>query len=73
MGVTNWNIYNTAAPAANSLETKILLNSVISGRKDGARFMTIDIKDFFLQSILNGKRIYENSFKLLFGVIYSIV
>ena len=40
-------IYDTAAPAANLLETKILLNSVISDSHKGAKFMTIDIKDFF--------------------------
>jgi len=46
-------IYDTAAPAANLLEPKLLLNSVISDCKEGARFMTIDILNFFLQSILN--------------------
>ena len=34
----------TAAPAANLIETKIMLNSVISTK--GAKFLTIDIKDF---------------------------
>ena len=39
---------DAGAPAATMLETKILLNSVISGAKDGARFMSVDLKDFFL-------------------------
>ena len=39
---------DAGAPAATMLETKILINSVISGAKDGARFMSVDLKDFFL-------------------------
>ena len=38
---------NTASPAATLLETKLLLNSTISQSAKGARFMTLDIKDFF--------------------------
>ena len=30
------------------METKILINSTISDAKDGARFMSADIKDYFL-------------------------
>ena len=30
------------------METKILVNSTISDPKDGARFMSADIKDYFL-------------------------
>ena len=43
---------DAASPAATLLETKLLLNSVISDVKEGARFMTIDIKDFFLQTCM---------------------
>ena len=43
---------DSASPAASLLETKLLLNSTISDAKYGARFMTLDIKDYFLQSIL---------------------
>ena len=43
---------DAVSPAASLLETKILLDSVISDTKDGARFMTIDIKDFFLQTLM---------------------
>ena len=49
----------TVSPAANLLDTKLLLNSTISDAKDGARFMTIDIKDCFLMSPLPpGERKY---------------
>jgi hypothetical protein len=41
---------NPASPATNLLETKILLNSVISDTKRGARFCTADLKDHFLGS-----------------------
>ena len=37
----------TSSPAADLLETKILLNSTISDAHKGARFMGIDIKIFF--------------------------
>ena len=42
----------TASPTANLLETKLLINSVISDAHKGARFLGIDIKDFFLLSSL---------------------
>ena len=43
-------MYNseTAAPAANLLEAKLIINSTIS--TPGAKFITVDIKDFFLSS-----------------------
>ena len=40
--------YDTGSPAASLLETKLLLNSVISDAANGARFLTCDLKDFFL-------------------------
>ena len=43
---------DTASPAATLLETKILLNSTVSQSANGARFMTLDIKDFFLQTLM---------------------
>ena len=43
---------NTVSPVATLLETKLLLNSTISQSAKGARFMTLDIKDFFLQTIM---------------------
>ena len=39
---------DSGSPAANLLETKILVNSTISHANDGARFMSADIKDYFL-------------------------
>ena len=39
---------NAGSPAANLLETKVLLNSTISDAEQGSRFMTADIKDYFL-------------------------
>ena len=43
---------NTVSPAASLLEAKLLINSTISQSAQGARFMTIDIKDFFLQTTM---------------------
>ena len=43
---------DTSLPAASLIETKLLINSVISHTKKGARFLTLDIKDQFLQSLL---------------------
>ena len=43
-------VNKTAAPAANLLETKIMLNSVISTKE--AKLFTIDIKDFLLLSLM---------------------
>ena len=39
---------DAGAPAASLLETKLLINSVISDAKQGARFCSYDLKDFFL-------------------------
>ena len=39
---------DSGSPTTNMLETKILINSVISDADKGARFMTMDIKDHFL-------------------------
>ena len=41
---------DAGSPASNIIETKILLNSVISDAHRGARFMTMDIKDYFLNT-----------------------
>ena len=48
--------YNADAgsPAANMLETKILINSTISDASRGARFMSADLKDFFLATPMEG-------------------
>ena len=39
---------DAGAPAASLLETKLMINSVISDVKHGAKFMSCDLKDFFL-------------------------
>jgi hypothetical protein len=39
---------DSGSPAASLLETKVILNSVISDADLGARFMSCDLKDFFL-------------------------
>jgi hypothetical protein len=39
-----------ASPAASLLETKLILNSTISDAKNGARFLSCDLKDHFLAS-----------------------
>ena len=44
--------FDVASPAASILEAKVLINSVISDANKGARFLTLDIKDFFLCSHL---------------------
>ena len=43
---------NASSPAASLLDTKIIVNSVISNADEGARFITLDLKDYFLQSDL---------------------
>ena len=42
--------FDSASPAASLLETKLLINSTISQSAQGCRFITLDIKDFFLQT-----------------------
>ena len=68
-------IGDTASPAADILESKILINSVISDSHKGARFMTIDIKDFFLQSTLPQKEylwIHSRYFTEYFISLYNL-
>ena len=45
--------YDTAASlVTDMLETKIIINSTISDARRGARFMTLDIKDHFLATLM---------------------
>ena len=39
---------DAGSPATNLLKTKLLINSVISDSKQGARLMSSDLKGFFL-------------------------
>ena len=41
---------DASSPATDILETKLLLNSIISDAKNNARFISADLKDFFLAS-----------------------
>ena len=41
---------DAGAPTTDLLETKLLINSTISDAHKGARFCSIDLKDFFLAS-----------------------
>ena len=45
-----------SSPATSILTTKIHLNSVISDAKKGARYFTLDVKNFFLGSPMNYKQ-----------------
>ena len=54
---------DASSPAASLLETKILLNSVISDAKHGARFMSTDLKDFFLASPMADAEYMKIKFK----------
>ena len=44
--------HETASPAVSLIETKLLINSVISDAKHGARFLSMDLKDHFLQTAM---------------------
>ena len=41
-------VHDAGSPTTNLLETKLLINSVISDAHKGARFFSADLKDFFL-------------------------
>ena len=41
---------DAASPTTAMMETKILINSVISDASEGARFISLDLKDFYLAS-----------------------
>lgn len=43
---------DAGAPTKSLLEFKLLVNSVISEAKKGARFISMDLKDFFLASLM---------------------
>ena len=45
---------DAGSPTANLLETKLLVNSTISDAHKGARFMSLDLKDFFLATPMEG-------------------
>ena len=45
--------HDAGSPATDMIETKLLFNSVISDAKNGARFMSMDLKDMFLMTPMN--------------------
>ena len=47
---------DAGSPAADLLETKLLINSTISDARKGARFMCLDIKDHFLATPMKGNK-----------------
>ena len=57
--------YNADAgsPTANLIETKILVNSTISDAHNGARFMSADLKDFFLATSMEGDEYMKVQYK----------
>ena len=54
---------DASSPAASLLEAKLLINSVISDSHKGAKVLTLDIKDFFLQSNLDDPEYIRILFK----------
>ena len=56
---------DAGSPAANLLETKILLNSVISDAHKGARFMSADIKDHFLATPMDHPEYMRVNYKYI--------
>ena len=51
------------SPAANLMETKILVNSIISDASRGVRFMSADIKDYFLATPMAQPEYMEVQYK----------
>ena len=45
---------DAGSPSANLLETKLLVNRTISDASKSARFMSVDLKDFFLATPMEG-------------------
>ena len=54
---------DAGSPAANMLETKILINNVISDASKGARFMSADLKDHFLATPMEGVEYMKVQYK----------
>ena len=66
----------TASPTASLIETKLLVNSVISDHKlNNAKFCSIDIKDFFLTTPMERAeyiRIHSKYFSKEFLQLYKL-
>ena len=55
---------DSGSPAASLLETIFLINSIISSYKHEARFINLDLKDFFLASPMTIAEYIKNSTKI---------
>ena len=60
---------DSSSPAASLLESKLLLNSTISQSAQGCRFLTLDIKDFFLQTLMTSNEYMRIHNKYFIGAI----
>jgi hypothetical protein len=58
---------DAGSPAASLLETKLIINSVISDADKGARFCTADLKDHFLATPMEGNEYMRIHSKYFFG------
>ena len=56
---------DAGSPAVNLLETKILLNSIISDADKGAQFMSADIKDHFLATPMDHPEFIQVNYKYI--------
>ena len=56
---------DAGSPAANLLETKIIINSTISDARRGARFMCADIKDHFLATPMKNPEYMKVKYKYI--------
>ena len=57
--------FDFGSQAALLLETKLLFNSVISDTKKGTKFMSLDLKDFFLASLMSKEEYMHISIKYI--------
>lgn len=53
--------YEAASHSASLIETKLIFNSTISDAHKDARFMTLDIKDFFPKTPYANSRVYDGT------------
>ena len=56
---------DSGSPTTNMIECKVLLNSVISDAHKNARFMSLDIKDFFLATPMKTNKYMRISMEVL--------
>ena len=54
---------DSGSPAASLLETKVMINSVLSDAHKGARFMSCDLKDFFLATPMKNPEYMRINYK----------